>query len=140
MKYGKYVKVRVTKDVVLDEWTNVGIVFDENGKQIFAKMDFTRAKQRGDVGDNDEWFRYYENNYAKTFPDLTSVDRALRSTGHAMSCIQITEPQPTALRGESDWTDLFELLVLGKRHDRRSGGSEVPGEGCEGQQGCGCHH
>lgn len=108
-KYGKWVKIRVTKNPSLDEWTNVGVmVFDEYGKRIYGKMNFDRAIQRGDAS---YWILERDKEYER-YNTLEDVDRALNSMGHAMSSIQVTEPLPSAIRDNYD--DLFRLMVLGE--------------------------
>lgn len=109
-KYGKYVKVRVTRDVVLDEWTNVGIIiFDDNGKQVYSKLDFTRAYEKKDL--TQEGRKKDITAFVEIFQTLEQVKRALNSTGHMMSSVQLTDPEATAL--DSDFDHLFRRLVLG---------------------------
>jgi hypothetical protein len=106
-----------TSNVVLDEYTNIGIiVFDENGKQFYSRIDITRAQKRGDLPADCEFTERLKD-YPKRFPTTEQVMQALKSTPHAMSCVQITEPLGTVLRESHD--DLFERLVLGVTDVRR---------------------
>lgn len=111
--WGKYVVVRTTHSVSSDEWTNIGvIIFDSEGKQIWAKMGpFDRAIRRGDLDIHDEQHTRGKE-LPKAYQTLEQVERALQSMGHAMSSIQITPPRATSVDIECCWS-IYDDFILG---------------------------
>lgn len=108
-KAGNYVIVRATRHVGFGEWTNIGcLVFDHDGKQVFHRMGpFGRAIYRGDLRPG-----YVRKDHYKLYDDIEDVRQALRSDGHFMSYIQMTEPRITHL-GEENYESIYHDFVLG---------------------------
>jgi hypothetical protein len=113
--YGRYTVIRAAANPSRDEWTNVGlIVFNEGGDRVYYKVDFTRAFARGDM--RPELAESYGNCYSR-LDHIGQLERTLQGTGHAMSCIQLREPLPTAVLGERYYDELFDHFVTGLDRD-----------------------
>jgi hypothetical protein len=115
-QWGRYVLVRAVGPCF--EFTNIGvIVFGPDGKQVAARMDTPdRAIRRGDLPANvmeDDVLLSHLERYPEAVPDMETLHRVVRTTGHAMSFVQLSDARGAMMRpGMVD--ELFDRLVLGK--------------------------
>jgi hypothetical protein len=109
--YGLYVVVRVSHRPSSDEWTNIGIMIYDRNNLVFSKIGpFQRARQRGDLTEEQDisWI----TDYAKPMQTIDDVYQRLHSTGHMMSCVQMTEPRAVAIEHDVFWS-IYQNFVLG---------------------------
>lgn len=110
--YGHWVRVRATRHIASDEWTNVGVLMYDAvyGEQKFARVGpFDRAIVRGDM--MRDWAPRFED-FADRYKTIEQVRQSLRSTGHHMSPVQLGEPLGCVVDDEH-FENLYLMMVLG---------------------------
>ena len=114
MKIGNYILIRASRNILRDEWTNIGLMlFDDKESLVSIKFSFKRAIDRNDMaldtlGAGEEKL---ESFYTEMFETLDAVKHFRESTSHSMSQIQFGQILTARLQ-DNTFQDIFEKLVL----------------------------
>lgn len=111
-EYGNYVNVRVSRRPSSDEWTNVGVLLYGTDEKLLGHLigPFDRAVRRGDI-DQDGALDYVRL-FPSRYDTLGCVRQLLGSTGHFMSCVQLTAPRGSVAHEDVLWS-IYQKDVLG---------------------------
>lgn len=113
--HGYYLILRAVNHNRPGEATNIGCaVYASDGHQIGSRADtLDRAVMRGDLSaDRAEALKDYASTILRSHKTMASVQQAHRSTGHAMSSIQLGDLNVTLIKPNTV-DDIFERYVIG---------------------------